>query len=78
MTNQPILYVNGGGRVQPTEDESRVYAPMQRVIDKQVNQIFRVYFKGEERKVSIRKVVDREKSAIVYGIELVEDRKEAA
>lgn len=78
MSNQPILAVNGGGRVIPSDDESRVYAPMQRVMDKQVNQIFRVYFKGEEKKVSIRKIIDREKSTTVYGIEMVEDRKQAA
>lgn len=78
MSNQPILSVNGGGRVVPTDDESRVYAPMQRVMDKQISQIFRVYHKGVETKVTIRRVTDREKSSTVYGIELVEDKKQEA
>jgi len=78
MSNQPILYINGGGRVTPTEDESRVYAPMQRAMDKQVGQIFRVYHKGVETKVTIRRVTDREKSSTVYGVDLVEDRKPEA
>ena len=78
MSNQPVLSVNGGGRVTPNDDESRIYAPMQRVMDKQVNQIFRVYFKGDEIKVTIKKIIDREKSMTVYAVETVEDRKNAA
>lgn len=78
MDNQPVLYVNGGGRVSPSEDESRTYAPMQRVIEKQLNQVFRVYVKGVETKVTIKKEIDREKSASVYKIVLVDDKAKAA
>lgn len=72
MDNMPILRVNGGGTVRPNEDESRVFGPMSRVIEKQTSQVFRIFYQGEETKVSLKKKIDREKGTNMYAIELLE------
>lgn len=80
MPDQPTLVINGGFKVNPTEDESRVIGPMTRVMEKQVDQVFRIYYKGEEDvKATIKKTVNRERGLNLYSIALIEaDKAEAA
>ena len=79
MADQPTLVINGGFKVNPTEDESRAIGPMTRVMEKQVDQVFRIYYKGtEDVKVTIKKTVNRERGLNLYSVAMLDVEKAEA
>lgn len=78
MADQPYLHVNGGGKVVPSDDEGRVYGPMQIIITKQLNQVFKVYVNHKEIKVTIQRRVHPETQVQEYAIIPIENVEKAA
>lgn len=78
MADQPTLVINGGFKVNPTEDESRVVGPMSRVFEKQVDQVFRIYYKGhQDVKATIKRTINRERGLNLYSVEMLDKIEEA-
>jgi hypothetical protein len=73
MPSPPTLIINGGYKVTPSDDEGRVAGQMDKVLNKQVDQVFRIFYRAETVRATIKRSIDREKGQTLFSIALLDE-----